>query len=105
LTSTTTTFGVDGSGANDAINLLDGGNGTAESVLFLFNHDVIIDSITLSQFNGADAGTLNIKALGNFPLGPGTTTIGQIAEGGSAHRISMPDRSRQATPTGLALTA
>jgi hypothetical protein len=87
LTSTATAFGVDGTGANDAFNLLDGGNGTAENLLFSFNKDVVIDSVTTSLFDGADAGAVDIKGVGNFPLASGTTAIGQTADATSSNRF------------------
>src|SRR6516165_4013516 len=45
LVSTSTRFGIDGSGASDATDLIDGGNGTAEQLAFLFSPAVVLDSI------------------------------------------------------------
>src|SRR4051794_9455411 len=47
LSSLATTFGIDGSGANDLAELLDGGNGTAETLSFFFSPSVVVDSIDI----------------------------------------------------------
>ena len=80
LTSTASQFGIDGSGAADAPDLLDGGNGVAESLSFLFSSTVVVDSINISLFDGADAGTVNIKGqLPTLTLHDGVNVINQTA--------------------------
>ena len=70
LVSTSTRFGIDGSGGADAPDLIDGGNGSAEVLGFIFsNNSTILDSILISEFGGDDAGNAVIKIQnGLLPL-------------------------------------
>lgn len=58
--STGNLFGIDGQEPNDAAELIDGGNGVAEQLHFVFNRFVYIQAITISEFGAQDAGTFAI---------------------------------------------
>jgi hypothetical protein len=78
LTSTSSSFGVDGTGANDAATLLDGGNGTREDLSF-------------SLFDGSDAGTATLKHVPLTPitLHDGLNTINISTGSSSANFIDF----------------
>lgn len=90
LNSTLTRFGIDDAGANDAPDLLDGGNGVSETLDFLFSPlDAVLDSIVISSFDGDDAGLVYFKGLGEFPLTNGVNSFSGFEHlATSAHSIS-----------------
>jgi hypothetical protein len=79
LVSTATRFGIDGTGTSDVPDLIDGGNGTSEVLGFIFsNNFVVLDNILISGFDGDDAGLVNIKGRGDFPLANGLVSFNGI---------------------------
>jgi hypothetical protein len=80
LVSTSSRFGIDGSGAADAPDLIDGGNGSAEVLGFIFsNNNTFLDSILISEFGGDDAGTAVIKIQsGSIALSNGVNVLNAI---------------------------
>ena len=88
LVSTPTSFGVDSVGALDAPTLLDGGNGFAESLAFLFLQNVIVDSVVISAFDPGDAGTISIKGHPLVFVSDGVNTVGLLSNATSANFIS-----------------
>ena len=83
LNSTATTFGIDGSGPNDKADLLDGGNGFGETLAFLFEQEVIVDSVVISQFGPEDVGGVLLKAspFSEVPLVNGVNQLGGVRVG------------------------
>src|SRR5262245_52435451 len=56
LTSTTTRFGIDNASGNDVADLIDGGGGSAEELVFLVTKlvtplAVVLDSVLISEFD------------------------------------------------------
>lgn len=79
LNSTPTRFGIDGPGLADKADLLDGGNGFAERLSFLFQQHVIVESIVISEFDPSDAGELAIKSHPSaIALNDGVNELGGI---------------------------
>lgn len=79
LNSTANRFGIDSPGANDKADLLDGGNGFAERLIFLFQQHVIVESIVISEFDTSDAGELAIKSHPSaIALNNGVNELGDI---------------------------
>jgi MYXO-CTERM domain-containing protein len=75
--SSSTTFGMDtntSGGFVDDPNLIDGN----ETLNLFFNQDVILDSITISQYDNQDSGELLLKGVTTFPLSNGTINVGGI---------------------------
>jgi hypothetical protein len=71
-----TRFGIDSAGDNDVPDLFDGGNGVAESTGFSFGPlNAVLDSIVISNFDGDDAGIVNFKGVGEFPLHNGVNVF------------------------------
>jgi hypothetical protein len=75
--SSATTFGVDANtsgGYVDDPNLIDG----VETLFIVFDQDVLLDSITISQFDDQDSGVLLLKSVTTFPLSNGLINVGGI---------------------------
>jgi hypothetical protein len=106
FTSTATRFGIDGSGASDVSDLIDGGNGTAESLAFLLSPAVILDSIVISEFDDDDAGTVNLKGIGTFNVSNGVNTFGSPLLGsGSANFIQWTGTNASSATRGFSVDA
>jgi hypothetical protein len=103
LTSSASTFGIDGTGANDAANLIDGGNGAAEKITFIFNPQVVIDSIAISQFDPTDAGTVDVKGAGTLALHDGVNTINLTAGATSANFLQYTGPLTSGVTNGFSL--
>jgi len=88
LTSSAATFGIDAASASDDPSLLDGAGGTADRLSFIFNKNAIVDSITISLLDGADAGTVTVKGNSTLNLSDGVNTINQPASFTSANFIT-----------------
>jgi len=84
LTSSTTRFGIDAPGSADVPDLLDGGSGVSESLIFLFLLDVFVDSIVISEFDSSDAGVARIKGHPEVALGNGVNDLGGIRAGATS---------------------
>jgi hypothetical protein len=81
-------FGIDSNGAADVSDLIDGGNGFPEQLFFIFNNnDAVLDQVIISQFDAEDAGVLNIKAQGDFPLANGANLLAGVQVSTSLHHI------------------
>ena len=81
--STADRFGIDGAGAADVPDLIDGGNGVPETIGFLLstqdrNERIVLDSVLISEFDGDDAGTINVKNVPPLivPLADGLNLLG-----------------------------
>lgn len=88
LVSTAEQFGIDSNGPSDVPELLDGGNGFGDELFFIFNNNsAVLDQILISQFDGEDAGIVNIKTLGDIPIANGANPMGGVNVSTSLHHI------------------
>ncbi len=72
--STASSFGIDQSNPSDDPNLIDG----VEILFLIFDQDVFLDSILISNFEGQDNGYLDLKSTATFPLASGIINVGGI---------------------------
>lgn len=75
--SSAATFGIDANNSGgyvDEPNLFDGD----ETLFIVFNQDVLLDSVTISQYDSQDVGVLLLKAVTEFPLRNGLVDAGGI---------------------------
>jgi hypothetical protein len=88
LVSTANRFGVDSGGTN-VPDLLDGGNGFAESIAFLFQQpNLVLDSVLISEFEGDDSGAILIKGHPSVSLANGLNPLNLSISQSSANFIS-----------------
>lgn len=86
--STATRFGIDSNSALDAADLVDGGSGSAESLLLLFQPNVYVDSVVISEFGASDAGVFSTKGGPPIALSNGTVSLGGFPASSSSHTLA-----------------
>jgi len=80
LNQTSSGFGINATGSGDATDQIDGGAGINEVLTITFASDVVLNSIKLSSFSGADEASVTIGAGAGLPV----TSSGVFDLGGAA---------------------